>query len=583
LKHYILILFLAITTLVSAQTKTAPQPKEIFDSEKINGLKAKVKTSGEINVTKVGNEFEIDVLTKDYVNEVYELATKLPLKPHTFKKGEKILLRFEAKSISSSLETGESKSMWQLKITDSHLDHSNKAVSFGEEWKEYYVAYEIAKEVQQDKFALVLQFGFPPQQFKLKNISVKVYDQKVAYASLPKTVITYAGIEADAQWRKDAIKRIEQHRQGDVEIIVQKNGKPCKDAKLDVAMVQHEFRWGVAARVSNLLNNEAEQKLLSQSFNHVVLENDLKMKFWGKNPPKKDVLNCIDQLRSKGMTVKGHALIWPGFRHLPDDYEKNQGNKKLITDNVNNHLADILSATKDKIIRWDVVNEVYTNQDLQKITGSENILFDAFKMMKQKYPTVKRNVNEFGIISHGGLNKKKQDWYYDFVKRIDAAVPNAVDGIGMQSHIGTDLTPPERVYAIIDRYAGLNKKICISEFTLDIDDPTLRQMYTEDFLIAAFSHPAIDEFLFWGYKGPSDSKVDIFNNNGAIGTMGKAYMGLVNGLWKTKYTAKTDKNGSSKSKAYFGTYECKITIGGKTTTKTFEHKKDGKSVIKIDI
>jgi endo-1,4-beta-xylanase len=283
------------------------------------------------------------------------------------------------------------------------------------------------------------------------------------------------------------------------------------------------------------------------------------------------------------MSVKGHALIWPGFRHLPDDYKTNQDNKKLINENVNKHLADILSATKDKIIRWDVVNEAYSNQDLQKITGSEDILFNAFKMMKEKYPAIKRNVNEFGIISHGGLNKKKQDWYYDFVKRIDASVPNGVDAIGMQSHIGTDLTPPERVYSIIDRYAGLNKKISISEFTLDIDDPLLRQMYTEDFLIAAFSHPAIDEFLFWGYKGASDSKVDIFNNNGAVGTMGKAYMGLVNGLWKTKFTSSTDRIGSSKSRGFFGTYECKITTNGKTITKTFEHKKEGKTIVNIDL
>ncbi len=39
---------------------------------------------------------------------------------------------------------------------------------------------------------------------------------------------------------------------------------------------------------------------------------------------------------------------------------------------------------KGKVSHWDVVNEAYTNQDLQTITGSEEILYDGFRTLKAK-------------------------------------------------------------------------------------------------------------------------------------------------------------------------------------------------------
>ena len=36
-----------------------------------------------------------------------------------------------------------------------------------------------------------------------------------------------------------------------------------------------------------------------------------------------------------------------------------------------------------------------------------------------KTTQVRAFTNEYGIISKGGLDTKKQQWYYDFIKRID--------------------------------------------------------------------------------------------------------------------------------------------------------------------
>jgi endo-1,4-beta-xylanase len=246
------------------------------------------------------------------------------------------------------------------------------------------------------------------------------------------------------------------------------------------------------------------------------------------------------------------------------------------------HLDDILTATEGKIDMWDVVNEAYTNKDLQTITGSEEILYDGFRKLQAKNPSIGRFVNEYGIISRGGLNTVKQDWYYDFVKRIDENTKGAVTGIGMQSHIGTDLTPPVKVLEILDRYGKLGKDISISEFTLDVSDPLIRRMYTEDFLIAAFSHPNVSQILFWGYIGTNKDKVDIITPSGQLGSMGQGFYALVHGLWKTNVKDVTNAKGALNVSGYFGTYEYEITHQGKTKKGTFKHVPGEKTSVVVE-
>ncbi|MQP53826.1 endo-1,4-beta-xylanase, partial [Flavobacterium sp. LMO9] len=73
--------------------------------------------------------------------------------------------------------------------------------------------------------------------------------------------------------------------------------------------------------------------------------------------------------------VKGHVLLWPGFNYLPDVYENNKANPKKIDQLISEHYKNILGETKGKISHWDVLNEVYTNKDIQTVLGSDEVLF----------------------------------------------------------------------------------------------------------------------------------------------------------------------------------------------------------------
>ena len=196
---------------------------------------------------------------------------------------------------------------------------------------------------------------------------------------------------------------------------------------------------------------------------------------------------------------------------------------------------------------------------------------------------MRRFTNEYGIISKGGIDTQKQQWYYDFIKRIDENTGGLVQGIGIQSHMGSDLTPPERVLEILSFYATLGKQISISEFTMDIQDAKVREQYTRDFMIAAFSHPNVSEFLFWGNTEDGRGKSDIFTKDNDIGIMGKAYFSLVHDAWNTNLNAKTSEEGIISGRGFFGTYEYTFVEDGKVVTGTFQVQPKQTNFYKIEL
>jgi endo-1,4-beta-xylanase len=277
------------------------------------------------------------------------------------------------------------------------------------------------------------------------------------------------------------------------------------------------------------------------------------------------------------------VLIWPGFNHLTKTIRQNKNNPEKVAQIIESHINDILDATKGKVTHWDVVNETYTNKDLQKITGSEEVLYNGFRTIAKKQPNLRRFTNEYGIISKGGIDTQKQEWYYGFIKRIDENTNGLVQGIGIQSHIGSDLTPPERMLEILDYYAQLNKKISISEFTMDVQDVKVREQYTRDFMIAAFSHPNVSEFLFWGNTEDGRKKSDIFTVDNEIGVMGKAYFSLVHDAWKTNLNGATSEEGLISGRGFFGTYQYSFIEDGKVIKGTFQLKSRQLESIKIKL
>ena len=584
------LLLLCLVLLVGCRIPSSAQQipeggENIINYQRLKNLQFEKLDLGRIvsNGASSTSEIILTVETLEQPKFIYNLSSRIPLNGTNLKKGSILLLSFTAKTMEASLETGEARCYWLLNVSEDSKKKIIHTTSISSNWQEYYIPIVMPQNVKEKDLNLVLQFGFPQQKFLLKNLSLWKFDENTTLADLPKTKITYPGMEADASWRKAAAERIEQHRKGSFKIQLMDKGKALAETPVQLTLKRHHFSWGAALNAKRIVNSEDHLRHFSEAFNLAVFENDLKIKFWNKPGKKEQVLEAIRLLEEKDIDLKGHVLIWPGFRHLTPEFKKQEDDPKKITKMMDHHVADILETTKGKISRWDVVNEAYTNRDLQKITGSEEILYNGFRKLAKKEPQVLRYTNEYGIISKGGLDKKKQEWYYDYIQRTDQNTDNLVDGIGIQCHIGSDLTPPEKVFDLLNYYAQLNKTIAISEFTVDNKDPEVLGQYTRDFLTIAFSHPSVNEFLFWGYYQPLSRQAGLFTKNWQLTQMGKAYFDLVHGEWKTNLVEKTDREGKIEGSGFYGTYEYTLVKGDRVIKGSFDFFPGDSELIKIKL
>jgi len=583
-EKYFTVLLLLLAFVLTTNAQPIPSNgKDILNYKSLQSFRFEKGEIGNIVTAKAekNRDISLTITTSQRVEDVWRLSSRLPVWKPKLAKGTILLLAFEARTLQASLETEEAKVMFLFGIAEKGKNQERKAISIAGQWQKYYIPIELKENVSKGDFFLALQFGFPPQQFEMRNLRLLHYPPGTDINTMPRTRITYGGMEADAPWRTAAAERIEEHRKGDFSLeFVDKKGKALSDIPVQVTLKRHNFGWGAAFNARKMLADPKRVEFFSGAFNLGVFENDVKIKFWNKDGREEQVLEAMDILQKRHVDLKGHVLIWPGFRHLTPVFKQNKDNPEKIKELIHEHLDDILTATAGRFSAWDVVNEAYTNQDLQKITGSEEILCGGFRILHKKEPSVLRFVNEFGIINKGGLNLKKREWYYDYIKRIDEKTGGLVDGIGIQSHIGSDLTPIPKVLEILDYYATLNKKISISEFTLDMDDPVIRKAYTRDFLIAAFSHPQVFEFLFWGFQR---EKADIFTEDWQSGSMGDAYFDLVHGAWKTNLFLNTDETGLTQERGFFGEYEYSYMVEEDVFTGTFDLLPGEKTEIKVTV
>jgi endo-1,4-beta-xylanase len=520
-------------------------------------------------------------------NFIFNHSYKVPTLKRSSKEGDTFLVTFQARTIHSNIETGEARILFILKqsndANNGYKFNVEATPSISKDWKTYYIPLTATKDSNEDEVKLIMQLGFPEQKFELTDFQVFVFPKGFDTSLLPQTKVTYKGMEPDAAWRIEANERIEKIRKTDFSITFKKKNKKIENQNVQLNLIKHQFHFGAAIEATQVVNQAKHLDFIVKNFNTIVFENDLKMKAWRNLSKQETTLKAIEILKEKGVKIKGHTLLWPGFRYLPDDFKKNENNPKKIEELTENFLLDILVKTNGSISHWDVTNENYSNRVLQEITGSNQLIYDAFTTTRMLDPKAERFINEYGIISSGGIDKIKQDWYYNYIKEIDQNTHNSIDGIGMQSHIGSDLTSPEIILSILDRFATLDKKISISEFTMDIPDPDIRRNYTRDFMLAAFSHPAVSEFLFWGYFEPKHPKAGLIDENFEWTEMGKAFDSLVNKEWKTSLNLTTDEKGTLYGNGFYGTYSYSVQIDQKWYSGTFNLDKGSKHyTIEID-
>ncbi|MGI5216027.1 endo-1,4-beta-xylanase [Plantactinospora sp. CA-290183] len=239
------------------------------------------------------------------------------------------------------------------------------------------------------------------------------------------------------------------------------------------ASAAEKGRYFGAAVAAGRMGDNTYITILNREFNSVTAENEMK---WDATEPQQGRFSytngdrIVNHARSRGMTVRGHALLWhaqqPGWA---------QGmSGSALRSAAINHVTQVASYYRGKIHSWDVVNEAFADggsggrrdSNLQR-TGNDWIEA-AFRAADAADPGARLCYNDYNT---DGINAKSTG-IYNMVRDFKArGVP--IDCVGFQSHLSNSV--PGDYQANLQRFADLGVDVQITE--LDISGANQASVY----------------------------------------------------------------------------------------------------------
>lgn len=391
----------------------------------------------------------------------------------------------------------------------------------------------------------------------------------------------YFGHAADAAWRFDAAARIDSLRKGDLVVRVFDGlGQRVKNAPIHFEQQSHAFGFGTAVR-SWRLNDSSPENLVYQQhvrelFNVATLENTLKWPAWegewGERYSPAIAEAAIDWLEEEGIGVRGHAMLWPSGRWSPSDVRGVLDSGDLtpeqvtsLRQRVTDRIIEIGSAFAGRLETWDVINEPRRERELiDAFPEGDTIIQDWLVQARSIDSQAELFVNEFGpLISGGRVNTPEQRLLQERLEALQAAGA-PLDGVGLQGHFREgELTGPEQLWRIFDRYEDLGLDIHVTEFDYETIDEQAQAEYLGDFFTAAFAHEGVSQINQWGFWEGEHWRPDgaLFREDWSIKPAGQQYLDLVFGEWWTDEAVRTTGLGKAKVRGFQGEHTATIEWG----------------------
>lgn len=490
-------------------------------------------------------------------------------------KDDVLLVRFRARAV------GASQSAQTEFVLEEGPPNYTKSVLIGvnpgRDWTVYQVPFLAHRDFAVGEASILFRLGYANQSFELGGVSVVSFQKTRTVNSLPSRGFEYPGIEPNASWRQAANARIDQYRKANLNVrVVDANGNAVSGATVKVEMQRHAFPFGSAVDATKLFNDQTYQNNVVKLFNRVVLENDLKWPTW-ECCTRNVGLQALDFFASKGISVRGHNLIWPVDEDyiLPDDVRNlvGSGNKAALRQRIDEHFQDILGATQGKIVEWDVINEPSVNKFVTNLLG-EDELAAWLRRAKQLEPKAKMFINDYGNLGEGTLDVE----YKRILQRMKT-LGASLEGIGLQGHFSWDLTPPEELHQRLNDFAKFGVPLAITEFDVNIADENLQAAYLRDALTVAFANPGVNSFLIWGFWEGQHwlPQAALYRLDWSIKPNGRVWNDLIFKEWWTNTSGTSNSSGNYSSRGFLGQYKITVSKNGKTTSRLVNLRKGGSS------
>ena len=433
-------------------------------------------------------------------------------------------------------------------------------------WQHYWVAFKSVEDYEAGGSLLNFQMGYLKQEIEVAKIELWNFGDR-SLDGLPHTPLSYIGREEGAQWRKDALDRIEKIRKADLEIkLLDGDGNPLANQSVRVKLDRHAFGFGTSASSWSIMGKDEDSEkyraILKENFNLCAVENGLKWPFWDEKPEyRQQTVDTMRWLKDNNIKVRGHVMVWPGQGNLPAWVKSLKDNPAALKGVLGSHIREMGYLTRDFAEDWDVINEGFDNHELMDWLGDEAMV-EWFKEADAALPDCDLYYNDYAALVRGGHPTAHKEHFDKTIKYlIDNGAP--IDGIGIQGHFGSLLTPPHRMLQELDHLAGFEKKIMVTEFDVIVPDEQLRADFLRDFYISCFSHEAVDGIVTWGFWSENHwmPQSSFYNKDWSLTKLGKQWK-QVTAQWQTDETLTTDGEGAVKLRGFIGDY--KIDVDGKS-------------------
>lgn len=151
-------------------------------------------------------------------------------------------------------------------------------------------------------------------------------------------------------------------------------------------------------------------------------------------------------------------------------------------------------------------------------------------------------------------------------------------GIGMQGHFDDMLTPPVRIWEILDRFGDLRLPIKVTAFDMNMWDGNAMADYTRDFMTAVFAHRSTTGITTAGFweKRHGVPNAAHWTADWNLRAAGKVWYDLVFKQWWTDARVQANGKGVVKLRGFVGDYVIELGSGEKMKTIPVKLTKAGK-------
>ena len=354
-------------------------------------------------------------------------------------------------------------------------------------------------------------------------------------------------------WKTWANARIEQIRKRDARLlIVDVNGTPVPGTAVNIKQIRHRFAFGSA--INNNISNPNYAAFFRTNFEWAVMENESK---WYSNEPSRSNVtytvadNIVNFCNTNAITLRGHTLFW-AVDQFVQQWVTNLSDANLRV-HLTNRLNSAVNHFKNTFVHWDVNNEMLHGNYFGNRLGNWVNPW-MFIHARSIDPNVKLFVNDYNVVAGNETEAYKQQ----ILSLLASNAP--VNGIGAQGHFGSTINPL-LTESRLDSLAELGLPIWISEYDSANPDASVRADNLEMLYRIAFSKPAVEGVLMWGFWAGSHwrgADAAIVNLNWTLNAAGQRYQSLL-AEWTTTTNGVADAQGMVDFRGFHGTYDITLT------------------------